>query len=59
MYDNVLLKRVISFLEEIEMEGKELFKEVGGEEFTTLACLNDDDAWADTIGNWVNEWAEK
>jgi len=46
-------------LEEIAMEGKELFKEVGGEEFTTLSCLNDDDAWADTIGNWVNEWTEK
>jgi len=46
-------------LEEIAMEGKELFKEVGGEELTTLACLNDDDAWANTIGNWVNEWANK
>jgi len=46
-------------LEEIAMEGKELFKEVGGEELTTLTCLNDDDAWANTIGNWVNEWAEK
>ena len=46
-------------LEEIAMEGKELFKEVGGEEFTTLACLNDDDAWANTIGRWVNEWSEK
>lgn len=46
-------------LEEIAMEGKELFKEVGGEKLTTLACLNDDDAWANTIGNWVNEWAVK
>ena len=44
-------------LEEIAMEGKELFEEVGGEEFTTLACLNEDDAWAGTIGKWVNEWA--
>jgi ferrochelatase len=46
-------------LEEIAMEGKELFEEVGGEEFTTLSCLNDDDAWAGTIGNWINEWTEK
>jgi ferrochelatase len=46
-------------LEEISMEGKELFEEVGGEEFTTLSCLNDDDAWAGTIGNWINEWTEK
>ena len=44
-------------LEEIAMEGKELFEEVGGEEFTTLACLNEDDAWASTIGKWINEWA--
>jgi ferrochelatase len=44
-------------LEEIAMEGKELFEEVGGEEFTTLSCLNEDEAWANTIGKWVNEWA--
>ena len=44
-------------LEEIAMEGKELFEEVGGEEFTTLGCLNEDDAWASTIGKWINEWA--
>ncbi len=44
-------------LEEIAMEGKELFEEVGGEEFTTLACLNEDEAWANTIGKWINEWA--
>ncbi len=44
-------------LEEIAMEGKELFEEVGGEEFTTLACLNEDDEWAGTISKWINEWA--
>ncbi len=44
-------------LEEIAMEGKELFEEVGGKEFTTLSCLNEDEAWANTIGKWVNEWA--
>ncbi len=44
-------------LEEIAMEGKELFEEVGGEEFTTLSCLNEDEAWANTIGKWINEWA--
>lgn len=46
-------------LEEIAMEGQELFHEVGGQEFTTVPCLNDDDAWADLLGKWINAWAEK
>ena len=45
-------------LEEIAMEGKELFKEVGGEEFTTIPCLNDRDDWTSLIGDWINDWAE-
>ena len=46
-------------LEEIAMEGKELFKEVGGEELTTLACLNDDENWAKVVANWINDWQKK
>lgn len=45
-------------LEEIAMEGKELFKEVGGQEFTTVACLNDRDDWAKLLGEWINDWAK-
>ncbi len=45
-------------LEEIAMEGEEIFHEVGGKEFTTIPCLNDRDEWADVLANWVNEWAE-
>lgn len=44
-------------LEEIAMEGKELFKEVGGEEFTTIACLNDRDDWSELLAKWINEWS--
>ncbi|MEW7281018.1 ferrochelatase [Aquimarina sp. 2201CG1-2-11] len=44
-------------LEEIAMEGEEIFHEVGGKEFTTIPCLNDRDDWADLIANWVNKWA--
>ncbi|GAA4275080.1 ferrochelatase [Aquimarina gracilis] len=44
-------------LEEIAMEGQEIFHEVGGKEFTTIPCLNDRDDWADVLANWVNEWA--
>ncbi|MFD0964398.1 ferrochelatase [Pseudofulvibacter geojedonensis] len=45
-------------LEEIAMEGKELFKEVGGKEFTTVACLNDRNDWAELIANWINDWSK-
>ena len=44
-------------LEEIAMEGKEIFHEMGGENFTTIPCLNDDDPWAALLSKWVNEWA--
>lgn len=44
-------------LEEIAMEGKEIFEEVGGEEFTVVPCLNDRDEWVKVLGRWVDEWA--
>lgn len=43
-------------LEEIAMEGAELFKEVGGEKFHTIPCLNDDDDWAKLLAKWINNW---
>ncbi|MEZ4855267.1 MAG: ferrochelatase [Gelidibacter sp.] len=44
-------------LEEIAMEGQEIFHEMGGNEFTTIPCLNDDDEWADLLLKWINNWA--
>ena len=44
-------------LEEIAMEGKEIFHEMGGQNFTTIPCLNDDDNWAALLSKWVNQWA--
>lgn len=44
-------------LEEIAMEGQEIFHEIGGNEFTTVPCLNDDDAWVRVLADWINEWA--
>ncbi|MGA1225952.1 MAG: ferrochelatase [Tamlana sp.] len=44
-------------LEEIAMEGEEIFHEVDGKEFTTVPCLNDDDEWVALISKWINEWA--
>lgn len=45
-------------LEEIAMEGKAIFEEVGGEEFTTIPCLNDRDDWASLLVNWIEEWTK-
>ena len=44
-------------LEEIGMEAKHSFIENGGEEFTAIPCLNDDDEWAATLAKWINNWA--
>ncbi|PKA82848.1 ferrochelatase [Ulvibacter sp. MAR_2010_11] len=43
-------------LEEIAMEGEEIFHEVGGKEFTTVPCLNDRDDWADVLTGWIDHW---
>ena len=44
-------------LEEIAMEGEEIFHEMGGQEFITLPCLNDDTEWVALIAKWINDWA--
>ncbi len=46
-------------LEEIAMEGKEIFKEMGGKTFTTVPCLNDNDEWASLLSKWINNWISK
>ncbi|AOR28417.1 ferrochelatase [Formosa sp. Hel1_33_131] len=46
-------------LEEIAMEGEEIFHEVGGKDFTTIPCLNDDPAWVSLLAKWVTEWSSK
>ena len=43
-------------LEEIAMEGEEIFHEMGGKEFTTIPCLNDDDAWVNLLSKWIHTW---
>lgn len=44
-------------LEEIAMEGEEIFEEVGGHEFTVIPCLNDREDWVKTLSRWIDEWA--
>ncbi|MES2240782.1 MAG: ferrochelatase [Bacteroidota bacterium] len=45
-------------LEEIAMRAKEDFEANGGEEFFAIPCLNDDDEWCETVGNWIKDWAK-
>ncbi len=42
-------------LEEIQVEGKEIFLHHGGEEFTVIPCLNDRAEWIDTLSELVKE----
>ena len=44
-------------LEEIAIEGEEIFHEVGGENFTTVPCLNTDSGWVSLLSKWINEWS--
>ncbi|MFI1744836.1 ferrochelatase [Thalassobellus sediminis] len=43
-------------LEEIAMEGQEIFHEMGGQDFTTVPCLNDDAEWVALIAKWIKTW---
>ncbi|AXO80867.1 ferrochelatase [Olleya aquimaris] len=44
-------------LEEIAMEGEEIFHEVGGKDFTTVPCLNTDKNWVKLLADWINDWS--
>lgn len=44
-------------LEEIAMEGEEIFHEMGGKDFKTIPCLNDRDDWVQVMSMWINDWA--
>lgn len=46
-------------LEEIAMEGEEIFHETGGENFCTIPCLNDDQNWVSLLAQWIREWETK
>ena len=40
-------------LEEIAMEGKEIFLQAGGTSFTVIPCMNAQPAWVKTLEKWV------
>jgi ferrochelatase len=41
------------------MEGEEIFHEAGGDNFTTIPCLNDDPQWVSLLVKWIREWETK
>lgn len=43
-------------LEEIAMEGKEIFEEAGGEKFKAVPCLNDREDWVEEMVHWIEKW---
>jgi len=45
-------------LEEIAMEGEEIFHEVGGKTFITIPCLNTNKDWVLFLANQINEWSK-
>ena len=45
-------------LEEISMEGKEIFTEAGGEFFEQIPCLNDDPAWIEVLRQRIDSWKQ-
>ena len=42
-------------LEEIAIEGDELFKQAGGESLTLIPCLNDHQDWVGVISRWCEQ----
>jgi ferrochelatase len=41
-------------LEEIEIRGRDIFMDAGGETFTMIPCLNTELSWVKTLAGWVN-----
>tara|TARA_B100001027_G_scaffold216968_1_gene195647 strand:+ start:6012 stop:7049 length:1038 start_codon:yes stop_codon:yes gene_type:complete len=46
-------------LEEIAMEGEEIFQECGGKEFNAVPCLNDDPKWVSLLAKWIKKWQSR
>lgn len=42
-------------LEEIQMEGREIFMKNGGEEFTVIPCLNDGEEWIEALAALIRK----
>ena len=43
-------------LEEIAIQGSEIFKQAGGESLTLIPCLNDHEQWVSVISRWCDDY---
>lgn len=43
-------------LEEIAMEGEEIFLQSGGKGFIAIPCLNDREDWINLMVSWIEKW---
>ena len=43
-------------LEEIELQGSEIFEQAGGESLTLIPCLNDHEQWVSVVSRWCEEY---
>jgi ferrochelatase len=43
-------------LEEIELQGTEIFKQAGGESLTLIPCLNEHEQWVSVISRWCEDY---
>jgi len=43
-------------LEEINIQGSEIFKQAGGESLTLIPCLNDHEQWVSVIARWCEDY---
>ena len=52
---SILSSTVLKPFEELDIELREDFLEMGGEELTVVKCLNDDDQWIDGLESLVRK----
>ena len=45
--------------ERVENQGKLLFLENGGKNFTYIKCLNDSKVWIEVLYKWIEGWKSK
>jgi len=43
-------------LEEIALQGSEIFKQAGGDSLTLIPCLNDHEQWVSVISRWCEDY---
>jgi ferrochelatase len=43
-------------LEEIELQGSEIFEQAGGESLTLIPCLNNHEQWVSVVSKWCEEY---